>query len=111
MDCKSSRHVSEQLSSPTCSTQPSGRGSPRRAWARRLHCAQRMVTSGAYSVMAALLLVLAWVAAPCRTAKASGARHPWWRYHTIKALKPCTPDDLQRLRSTLRTDILPMPLL
>ena len=73
MDCKSSRHVSEQLSSPTCSAHPSGRGSPRRTWACRLHCAHRMVTNGAYSAMATLLLVSAWVAAPCRTAKASGA--------------------------------------
>jgi hypothetical protein len=73
MDCKSSRHVSEQLSSPTCSAHPSGRGSPRRIWACRLHCAHKMVTNGACSVMAALLLVSAWVAAPCRTAKASGA--------------------------------------
>ena len=39
---------------------------------RRPHYAQRMVTSDACSVMAALLLVFAW-AAPCRTAKASGA--------------------------------------
>jgi hypothetical protein len=73
MDCKSSRHVSEQLSSPPCSAQPSGRGAPQRTWVCRLHCPQRMVTSGVCSGMAALLLVSAWAAAPCRTTKASGA--------------------------------------
>src|SRR5215471_7021207 len=73
IDCKSSRQVSEQLSSPTCSTQPSGRGSPRRTWAYRLHCAQRMVTRGAGSVMVALLLVSVRAAVSYWTARASGA--------------------------------------
>ena len=57
MDCKSSRHVSEQLSCPTCSAHPSGRGSPRRTWVCRLHCVHRMVTSGAFSGMLEVLLV------------------------------------------------------
>src|SRR5262249_5446859 len=86
MDCKSSRHVSEQLSSPTCSAHPSGRGSPRRTWACRLHCAQRMVTSGAGSVMAALRFV-------SRDQYRIGQRgHParlpsMLGYHTIETLK------------------------
>jgi hypothetical protein len=52
-----------------------------------------MVTSGAFSVMAALLLVSAWAMPPRRTAKASGAFSVHGgEYHTIEALKPRTPD-------------------
>ena len=51
------RILSEQLSSPTCSAHPSGRGSPRRTWACRLHCEHRMVTSGASSGMLEVLLI------------------------------------------------------
>ena len=73
MDCKSSRQVSEQLSSPTCSAQPSGRGSPRRTWACRLHCAHRMVTRGVFSAMSEVFLVSASASVPCRAAQVSGA--------------------------------------
>src|SRR5215468_10761276 len=72
IDFKISRHVSEQLSSPTCSAHPSGRGSPRRTWAYRLHCAQRMVTSPTGSVMAALLLVSVQAVVSYWTAETSG---------------------------------------
>src|SRR6266481_5818658 len=107
MDCKISRHVSEQLSSPTCSAHPSGRGSPRRTWACRLHCAQRMVTSGACSVMAAILLVSAWAPAPCRTAQASGVFSVHGGgHHTIEALKPRTPDNVREDSGCLANGIV-----
>src|SRR5262249_30296294 len=50
-----------------------GQGLPRRTWACRLHCEQRMVTSGAFSVTSEVLLVYTWAEGPCRTATVPGA--------------------------------------
>jgi|RhiMetdeSRZDD1v2_1073273.scaffolds.fasta_scaffold98819_2 hypothetical protein len=106
MDCKISRHVSEQLSSPACSAIPRG-GALRVAPGHADYTARREWSSAARALSWQQSFSSLSVRWHCVEPRGHPARCPsMMGYHTIEALKPRTPNNVREAPSCLVNEIM-----